>query len=404
MMLVLTFQAAVITQPHNVLGAGLDELAFTDYTTQVAIVQQILAMSLWVMWTLVGLGVYWLGWNFASLMVGFGVMTFSWLSQEFVRRAFFSQGNVTSAIWNDTLSYGVQVVVLLLLQWSGKLSLGSAILVISVSSAIAYAAGLRKLTGRHYFQIRAPHGAVRVTVIRHWQFGKWLLGSSLLAWNAGGCYLVLLMVGEKAAGAWRGIEVLVGPIQLLMAGLDGLLPTRVAHDFKRDGLSGVQKTLLQVYGISIPLLIIFCVPMSLFSRKAIEIVLGVQYVEYQWLLNLILLYTSIGFLQQPLSLALRGIGHASVIFRGQIISTAIALPAGLATGLIYGVVGAAVGLSMHFVILNLALWLHWRRLIACPEETGSPDGGISSSFAEGSEAVSWTSGKGPLIAGAKPQS
>lgn len=404
LMLVLTFQAAVITQPHNVLGAALGEVTFTDYTTRVAIIQQILAISLWVLWTLASLVLYWLGWDFASLMLGFGVMTLAWLSQEFVRRGFFSRADVPSAIWNDTLSYGVQVVVLLLLQWSGKLSLSSAVLVISASSGIAYAVGLRKLTGRHYFQLRASVGAVRETAVRHWQFGRWLLGSSMLAWNAGGWYLVLLMVGEKAAGAWRGIEVLVGPIQLLMAGLDGLLPTKVAQEYRRDGISGVQKTLVQVYGISIPLLVLFCVPMGVFSRYTIKLVLGVQYVEYQWLMNLILLYTFIGFLQQPLSLALRGIGHASVIFRGQILSTAIALPAGLVTGIVYGVAGAAVGLSVHFIILNAVLWTHWRRVIARPEETGSPDAGTSISLAEDSEAISWTSGTGPLMAGAKPQS
>lgn len=354
LLFVVSVQAALITQPHNVIGATRASGEIGSYTTLVAVMQLLFGGAVALVFLAAASIAFVVGWSFALLMLAFVPLVVAWLAQEFVRRVFYTNGEVTHAIRNDLFCYGSQVAGVLILARSGTLTDLTAVAVLTVSSSLGFVAGLYQMR-RHWTRIAGWHN-VREAILEHWRFGRWLLGGSMLSLTAGGWYFVLTIVGVVAAGAWRALSTILGPLNILTAGLDSLIPPQAARVHASGGKAALRRFLFQVFVFTAPFVAGYCLLVSIFAERIIEVVFGGRYQEYLWLMPLLALSTFLAFTQQPVSLTLRAIGSSSSIFRAQIAAVAVGPPVGILIGYQAGIVGAAVGLIIHFAVLNLVLW------------------------------------------------
>lgn len=309
-------QSALVTQPHNVLGASLwigDRNAYRRYTASSAAGQ----LSLTALETLAALALALFGhareWTFEPLLIALVPAVAAWQFQEFIRRVLYSESRTGAALLNDVVSYGGQGVWIAVLWWELRLTAPLAIYVLAITSAAATVLGLWQI--RHSIARKAS----RVFVAENWHFGKWLLGSELLTWCASTSfylYIVSAMLGTSATGELRAVQTLFGPARIFSFFLCTILPIQFAQTLSRSGSLAVHKQFKSVASIVIPAMAGYCLLMALFAHPILKLAYGDAYAGSA---TILILYSQVAFLsyvQMLITAALLSRGMTRFIFFG----------------------------------------------------------------------------------------
>lgn len=132
-----------------------------------------------------------------------------WLAQEFVRRAFYTQSRSKSAAFNDLLCYGLQLAGIVWITLVARDATPvSALLIYGASSLAAVFLGGWQLRQVIDFEGVGPLRERFLGILRRvWEFGKWVLGQSLVTWFGanGHGWVVFAMLGAEAVGLYRGV-------------------------------------------------------------------------------------------------------------------------------------------------------------------------------------------------------
>lgn len=372
LLLIVSVQSSIISQPHNVFGATRTGADYAHYTGNVTAMEITFAMAIALLIGCLALVGFIAEWRLAPVLAALSPLVAAWLMQDFVRRALLTSGSVVAAFLNDVVGYGGQVAGILIALKIGTLDQLTAIIVLAVSSGLAFALGLwqiRRMTG----MILHRQG-LRETAHQHWDYGKWLLGGAILAWAAGGLYIALLVSGTVAAGAWRALYAIMGPVFVLIISMDSLIPAQVTRAQASGGLHAVRRFVVAVFVFTAPLVLIYGVIIALFPNLAIALLYGDRYDDYTWLLPLMGLFTLLAYIQQPIGLTLRGIGISQAIFRAQICSFAVAPVSGILLATQFGLIGAAVGMIVHYSLINIVLWKHFYTAVVIGNDEGTNRG------------------------------
>ena len=309
-------QAALVTQPHNVLGASLwisDRNSYRRYTASSAAGQlslttlEILAA---IVLALIG---HARGWTFEPLLIALVPAVAAWQFQEFIRRVLYSESRTRAALVNDVVSYGGQGAWIALLWWQNRLTAPLAIYVLAATSAAATLLGLWQI--RHSIARQAS----RAFVAENWHFGKWLLGSELLNWCASTSfylYIVSVMLSTSATGELRAVQTLFGPARIFSFFLCTILPIQFAQTLSRSGSMAVHKQFKSVASIVIPAMAAYCLLMAIFAHPILKLAYGASYAGSA---TILILYAQVAFLsyvQMLITAALLSRGMTRFIFMG----------------------------------------------------------------------------------------
>lgn len=365
-----SIQYCLISQPHHILAASQDRDDYVRYTSSTAGQQFLLAAAFAVL-ALSAAGVVRLaGWGGATLLLVFAPVVFAWQFQEFTRRVFYTEGRLVTAIANDVVSYGGQVVGLVILWRLGHLSAVTGLAVIGITSATAAALGAWQLRSRFSLG-HVRHGAA---YRENWKLGKWLLGGNLASWTSGQLYplLAAAFVGLAATGAMRAMQTILGPTNVLLIGMDTALTPAAARAYSEGGPAAVRAMVTKVYAYSWPFMAAYCVGVAVFARPILRLVYGEQFLDYSWLLPVFALTHALTYLHTPISLALRGSRLTSPMLQAYVMSTAVVFTLGIAAVYFFGVAGAAMGMIAHGIIVNAVLWrrFHQAQEPAAPRSEG----------------------------------
>ena len=155
-------------------------------------------------------------------------------TQEFLRRMCFTQHRPNRALVSDILRYAVQLTLLIGLWLTGNASLDRMLWIIAFCGFL----GCLPMLG---LGLSIAHD--KRHWVRHFNFSKWMIGGSVVQWFAGNLFLVATgaVVGASAAGAFRAAQQLTGPMQVLMQGLDNLIPVRLAEALNTSDRNGLRK-------------------------------------------------------------------------------------------------------------------------------------------------------------------
>ncbi len=358
---VRAIQDGLIIQPLNALGAVLDEAGFQEYAANTGLLQIILAVlsaaaAASLGWLLTVLGNDVAGPTVAALWF----LLLTWQLEEFIRRAFYTRGEVLKAVINTSLASIVRLGVLW--WWGTQASLsGTAGL-----DAIAWGAVAAILLGlwqaRGYWAWRN----IRLwqTFKQNWKFGGWIMGSSIANWVASELYPLLAagLISFAAAGAYRALQNLVAPVHVLLRATDTFFTPRASKVFHQSGFRGLERILKIIYLVSgIPIIGMLIIA-SLFPEPLLRLLYGETYVAYSGSLFLMAIYYGLWYAYWPLQTAFKAIRLTSPIFIANIAAIVCMFTIGIWGIRQFDINGAIAGQALNALVISIVLWVSWVRV------------------------------------------
>lgn len=335
MLLLNSLQAALIIYPYSVKGAG--EPARLQRLTTASVLLTLVMFPLLAA-GMVGVaavsGVIELsGWAIVAIIC--------WQLQETVRRGLMADLRFADAIWGDALSYLGQTAVVGVLGITGNLTLGRALVAITVTSA----AGAILQT----WQIRPQRlraGDLAAAVREFWVLGRWALLTSMLVLVSGTAYMWVLKYGHglETVGAFVAIYSVMKLTHPLMSSATSLIQPAVARARRTEGVHAAVRVVWR-YSMLGLLLVPFYAFLLVAPAWAMRILFGegTPYVAYANLLRLYVLSYSIVFVNAVAAATLGGLERPRYGFIAQLVNAVLSIAVGLPLTWLYGLPGLIVG-------------------------------------------------------------
>jgi O-antigen/teichoic acid export membrane protein len=353
-----SLQEGLVIQPVNVFGAGLDEQSFKGYATSSTILQVLLALGIALAaaiggWFLTATGNDIAGPTLFALWFAF----LFWQIQEHIRRILYTRGRLFNAVLNTLIANGVRLVIMLVLirqsQLDGILSLDA----IAWGSLAALVPGV--WATRRFWTIKAD--PLVQTWRRNWDFGRWVLGSTLANWVAVEFYPVLTagLISFAAAGAYRALQNLVAPIHLLLRAIDTFLTPRAARVFNLGGLNALQRTLSLTYlAAGVPVLAILALAL-IFPGQILQLLYGQTYLPYASGVSLMAIFYALWYAYSPLQIGLKAARISRPIFLANLVAIISMFSLGILAIRLWGVYGTILGQALNALVVGVILWVAW---------------------------------------------
>jgi O-antigen/teichoic acid export membrane protein len=362
LLLAASFQSALITQPHNVLGATLTGEAYRRYTTGVAIGQVVFTFCAAASIGLIVLAGA-IGGSDRPLLVAVIPAAVAVQFQEFTRRVLYTERRTAAILLNDAISYGGRVAALAALADGGRLTGPSALYAMAVTAAIATAIGTTQLLKS--LALPADVSAMR----ENWIFGKWLVGGELGYWLSTQIYLFLTaaILATSQVALIRAAQVLLGPLQVIAFYLNSVLPSRFARAITTHGSPAIESDVRAVHQLIVPLVIAYSVPVTLLAGPLLRLLYGDTYAGGSLIVLLVAISSSVWTLVPIASSALRAVRATRYIFVGYVWASVISVCLGWALVKFLAAPGAVTGMIVSALIVYSYCLLAYRR-----EQKGKP--------------------------------
>jgi O-antigen/teichoic acid export membrane protein len=345
-----SFQSALFTQPHNVLGASRSGDHYVGYTRAIAVVQMSFSLIAACGVALAATFILQFGYSFGWLMMSASVTVFFTQIQEYVRRIYYTEGEYRQAFVNGLIAYGGQVLGTVILWHFGFLSGVTALLIMALGPALGI------LQGKHKMQLHIPGMPIRGNIRTHWDanwaFGRWLGGSTLAYWLSTQLYPILTagFVGVAATGGIRAAQTLVAPTTILTRGIETMIPSRAAAVYSARGVGGLRAWMTKIAMMCGALLFAYLLIVSLAAPIIVVLLFGEEYEQFSWLVTVLAASYGINFIGMILSTSLKSMEISEPIFYAQFISAVVVMTFGVAIVYQYGIAGTAVGMILNSVI------------------------------------------------------
>lgn len=353
-----TLQAALITRPHNVLGAVRQAREYADYSTTAAAAQVAFTSALALLVTVAAGLAYAAGFSRGLLFLALVPALIVWQLQELGRRMLYTEGRLAAAFANDLLSYGGQASALVVL-WQLDLLTGATAL---LTLAAAFAVGAAVLAWQLRPTLSGRLNAASLSA--NWHFGKWLGVAEVGQWLSTHFYIYLggVIVGTVASAALKAGQTLLGPISVFLTFVTSYLPIVFARELESSGTirSKTRRSLAAILPIVLP----YCLAMGLFAQPVLEFVYGSEYGRYADVVQLFALYYFVLALSTVAIAALSAMGMTRDVFVGQAAGAALSLTIGW---LLLREMGPAGGVTGMLLSWALAMALFLRALRAAPK-------------------------------------
>lgn len=169
----------------------------------------------------------------------------AYLWQDWAKRGLFTLGRSRAAFASDAISYLVQLAVLFLCIGHG-LDLVELLWIMAATSASA--ALLAGMALRPLSLDRADLGPMAV---RHWQFGRWILGTVPLSWTVANLVQLVsgALLGAEAVAGIRAASLLFAVSNVFFFSLENFVPSRAATILQTEGRDAFFKFLRLWIGI-----------------------------------------------------------------------------------------------------------------------------------------------------------
>ncbi len=256
-----------------------------------------------------------------DFLLPFAAAVVAFLMQDWLRRYYFTVGKPFSSLWNDTISYLGQVVVLLGLWRVHQLTMNSALWSIALTSGAAFALGAvidrlsctRQETREAWRRSHASSVDLGIANQLQWLVyqGAMLIGASV--------------VGAQAAGGVRATQNIIGPVNVAYQAMENIVPVKAAEEMRRGGIDRAAAFLFRFGATGFVALLIFFSAAALFSRQFLTFFYGRQLHAYAGVLNLQMLYFLLTWPIRQVSFLYRTINSTRPILIASIIAAAVSL-------------------------------------------------------------------------------
>jgi O-antigen/teichoic acid export membrane protein len=198
------------------------------------------------------------------------ITTFAYQAQDGLRRFYFAQRRGKSALLNDVVSYGGQVLLLLAFARAHRASPNTALWAIGLSSLAAVA------VGAVYERLLGSFAAARRAAQRSWKMGRDLFVSTQMNWaNSQGLLLIAsALIGAEAAGLIRAAQIVTGPFNVLFQSMDNIVPVRASICLANNGRAGLTRFCTRALLVFGAFLLLPCLGIAGFSGLIVKLATG----------------------------------------------------------------------------------------------------------------------------------
>jgi O-antigen/teichoic acid export membrane protein len=269
-----SFQRTLITQPLNVLGA-------TEHPSQLAARYVGLMRMQWLMISfgivlLTVTGIFFF--HDLGLLIGAASYLAGFFLQEMVRRYHYTQGEIQAALVNDLISYGGQLIVLLLLFAIGCRDAAYAFIALAATSLLAFVWGQKKIR-QSYAALRIEEKSPKHLLVEHWNFAKWVVLSQFVFWGATQVYPFML-AGQSTYAAVADFNVansILNALNIVRLMLGNYLPSRITVVYADGGTVALRKFLLRILTYSGGASLVFILFLMTGSHWLVDVLFAGKY-------------------------------------------------------------------------------------------------------------------------------
>lgn len=262
---------AFVTQPLNVLGADEGPRARASRLRGLMRAHGYLLPPAWLGIALAGLFFFRDPW----LVLAACLYAAALLMQDLQRRYWYTLGDVPVVLRNDALSFGGQVLAVLL----ATRLVGPYAAVALAAMALAPALGF--LRGRRYL----PPASIRMAPLRpllaeHLRFAGWLLATVFATWAGSQLYPFLLAgLGATSVAMFAASRNLLSAVSVIVQAVNNYLPTRLRRLLAEHDVGGFSaasfRTAVHI-GLLAGALVLVC---ALFARPLLNWTYGPAYAD-----------------------------------------------------------------------------------------------------------------------------
>jgi O-antigen/teichoic acid export membrane protein len=291
-----------------------------------------------------------------GLAVAGPIILLFWL----LRRACYLDGRAPIAM-HASLLYALLLFMGLWATWVTESASSLVALLILGISSMGASLLLMWLLGINLQSIllRCSRATLVSLLVKHWAYGKWVVGSSFVHWAGTAGYIPLIggLAGLSQAGALRAIQNLILPLQQVLAGLANLWLPSSAKLFVEQGKDSLRRNLKKMILYTLLLSAPYLVIVLVYSEPIITLLYGVgRYDEFQWLNYYLVVFAIFGVVSQGFSIALKALQRPDGVFYSQVGTAAITATVGSFLVWTLELEGAAIGLNLSALMGALILF------------------------------------------------
>jgi O-antigen/teichoic acid export membrane protein len=278
-----------------------------------------------------------------------------------LRRACYARLLAHIAAFGGALYCASILTGLLWFAHAGLLSIRSSLLLMAGAS-LAASIFMMKFLGSPQGGMLPPPTAKEV-VADHWQYGRWAVGSAILAWLPASIYYFILpqLAGVDAAGALKAVINLVLPLLHGYTALSMVLLPALSSAGSVTALRGRLNAALSLYVLSAA---VYCGIVIFYHHEVFQWLYRGRYLAVSWLLPLAAPMVVASGVATVYATALRALQRPDYVFWSNVSASVAALTAGLLLTATYHLMGAVLGLTLGYVVTATVAGFNLRTIMA----------------------------------------
>ncbi len=299
-------------------------------------------------------------WQAARLALPLAAIFLAESSHVLLRRYFFTSGLIAWAFITDAIRNVGQLVALVVFVQFARLDVITALWIMFAGAASGVGFCLWRVE-----RLRWERAVFRTVTVRHWHFSKWLTLGTIMNWTSSNAFIVAAgaLLGTSAVGAVRATQALLGPVHVVLLGLENIAPIRAARAYHEVGVAAMKRYLGRVaifLGAATAGVGIVAAAVPAFW---LNLAFGAEYAEFGYLVRWWAVIYLLSALSMPIRAGLSAIERTRGVFVASLLTSGFAFV--FAYGMvsrfeILGIVGGSVimGLMRNSTLaLSLLRWL-----------------------------------------------
>lgn len=291
-----------------------------------------------------------------------------YLMQDWLRRYYFAAGKAKNSMWNDSISYVLQAIVLFALMLTHQLTVRTTFWTVALTSGGAFLLGL--VLERIGFTTDEVRDAWR----RSRGLSRDLAIASQLQWVVyqGAMLIGAAVLGAEAAGSIRATQNVVGPVNVAYQAMENIVPIKAGEEMRKGGIKRLANFLLRFGGQGFVVLAICFLFIGVFSREFLSFFYGHEVAVYGGVLDLQLVYFLLVWPLRQFSYLFRTINRTPSLviasFLAAVTSLILIYPCVESFSAMGIMIAAVAGQAVNLTYLTVA----WMRMRASLSAISSP--------------------------------
>lgn len=347
---------ALFLEPMSVLGAKLESLGFIRYKANVVC----LSLTITLLFLVVGIGTSYFGVPYLGgyVFLGFSLM----MVYNLIRRIYYVEEKTREILLLSTTLFVLFIIMMVCMNQYFLESLtdaNSIFFFLSIPYMIICAFYLIKNTGlfSHFNAFRSI-----VLIKKNWNFGSWLVATSLLYWLSESFYIPLIgyFSGQSEVGAFQALKNLTYPLNQVIAGISLYFLPVISKRIESSRLKA--QKIHMIYGF---ISFVYLVFILLLDEEIISILYdNEQLLTFTWMLFFLCAASFIESIKQSTSLFLVAYEKTKFTFISRLVGVILTFSIGLYLIYSFGIVGTLSSYVITVFGVAITTYYFYRKIRA----------------------------------------